>query len=147
MRYFDSTCTWDDLVAGNAFSIERHALRVVQPLEDLGNGNYQLACARNGRYRMFGKLDYPHGFAKWWYLSNMEIHVPSEHTQNGKVYDAEIHLNHFYSIAPHGIDNEVSHQCFDQLSLYPAKFFEESLSDQKMLHVLPDGNGSHFFDS
>jgi len=107
MAYFDSTCTWDDLVAGNAFSIERHALRVVQPLEDLGNGNYQLACARNGRYRMFGKLDYPHGFAKWWYLSNMEIHVPSEHTQNGKVYDAEIHLNHFYSIAPHGIDNEM----------------------------------------
>ena len=109
MRYFDSTCTWDDLVAGNAFSIERHALSVVQPLEDLGNGTYQLACIPIGHERMFGRMDFSDGFSHWWYLSNMEIHVPSEHTQNGKMYDAEIHLNHFYSIAPHGVDNEVRH--------------------------------------
>jgi hypothetical protein len=43
-------------------------------------------------------LDYSKGFPDWWFLSHTEITVPSEHTQEGKYYDAEVHLAHFYSV-------------------------------------------------
>lgn len=45
----------------------------------------------------------------WWYLSHIDFHVPSEHTQEGKRYDAEIQMYHFYSVSDEqaGIGNEV----------------------------------------
>lgn len=45
------------------------------------------------------------GFSDWWYLSHTDIHVPSEHTQEGKRYDAEIQMYHFYSVDH---DNEMA---------------------------------------
>lgn len=108
MAYFDSTCTWDDLVAQNAFSIERYALKVVQPLEDMGNHTYRVACT-NQKLRRFGRIDFSHGFDHWWYLSHMDVHVPSEHQQEGRIYDGELHLFHFYSVSGTvaGVDNQV----------------------------------------
>jgi hypothetical protein len=33
-----------------------------------------------------------------WFLSHIDVHTPSEHTQEGKRYDAELQLQHFYSV-------------------------------------------------
>ena len=41
-----------------------------------------------------------------WYLSHIDIHTPSEHTQEGKRYDAELQMHHFYSVRKE--TNEVS---------------------------------------
>lgn len=96
------------MVETNAFAIERHALKVIQPLEYLGNDTYQLAC-KQGNHRRFGRIDFSHGFHEWWFLSHMELHVPSEHHQNGKIYDGEMHFYHFYSVSGEvaGVDNQV----------------------------------------
>jgi hypothetical protein len=109
MAYYDSTCDWENLKALNAFSIERHALKVNQPIEQLASGDYRLAC-RNASGRRFGRIDFSKGFSEWWLMSHMDIHVPSEHTQEGKRYDGEIHLYHFYSIpgSQSSTNNEVS---------------------------------------
>eukprot|EP00548_Thalassiothrix_antarctica_P017688 CAMPEP_0194195270 /NCGR_PEP_ID=MMETSP0154-20130528/76044_1 /TAXON_ID=1049557 /ORGANISM="Thalassiothrix antarctica, Strain L6-D1" /LENGTH=605 /DNA_ID=CAMNT_0038919785 /DNA_START=218 /DNA_END=2033 /DNA_ORIENTATION=+ len=75
------------------YKIERHALQILQPIDDDGT----LQCDdQNGRN--FPRLDYSKGFPDWWFLSHTEVTVPSEHTQHGKRYDAEVHLSHFYSV-------------------------------------------------
>jgi hypothetical protein len=56
-----------------------------------------------------------------WYLSHIDVHVPSEHTQEGKRYDAEIELFHFYSI---DYDNEMATvsvfmEAYDDAPPYP----------------------------
>jgi hypothetical protein len=50
------------------------------------------------------------GFSQWWHLSHIDIHTPSEHTQDGRRYDAEIHMKHFYSTTADeaGVNNEVA---------------------------------------
>lgn len=40
-----------------------------------------------------------HLLPQWWWLDHTSIHVPSHHTQEGKRYDAEVVLAHFYEIA------------------------------------------------
>ena len=76
----------------NNFKINRHSLQILQPIDEHG----QLQCdSPSGR--MFPRLDYSKGFPDWWFLSHTEVTVPSEHTQGGKHYDAEVHLAHFYS--------------------------------------------------
>jgi len=99
MAYQDGTCDWHDMIMNgfsrdmNNFKIERHALQILQPIDDTGT----LQCNdKNGRN--FPKLDYSKGFPDWWFLSHTEVTVPSEHTQHGKRYDAEVHLSHFYSV-------------------------------------------------
>ena len=97
MKYEDSSCTWQDLIDADAITVERHALRVTQPVDDeLGRmGNLRLDCP--GPPRRFGRIDFSKGFADWWFLSHIDFHVPSEHTQDGKRYSAEAQMYHFYS--------------------------------------------------
>ena len=63
----------------------------MQPLTKDG----QLACENENGNR-YPRADYSKGFPDWFHLAHTEITVPSVHTQEGKRYDAEIHLNHFY---------------------------------------------------
>jgi hypothetical protein len=73
MNFLDSSCTFDELIRLNAFSIERHALQIKQPIE-MSNGAYRVACRKNGQ-SFWGRLDYSKGFSDLWYLSHTDIHV------------------------------------------------------------------------
>lgn len=108
MKYEDSSCTWDMLANQNAFSIERHALKITQPLEPV-DGGQRIACPNTQRGRRFGRIDFSKGFSDWWFLSHIDLKVPSEHYQEGKRYSAEAQMYHFYSISGEaaGVDNEV----------------------------------------
>lgn len=110
MAYHDSTCDFDILQEAKAFTIERYALKIGQPVEDMGGDTYRLACHNGGR--RWGRIDFSKGFSQWWHLSHIDFHVPSEHTQQGQRYDGEIHLYHFYSVSAEeaGVHNEVSRQ-------------------------------------
>jgi hypothetical protein len=70
-----------------SFTIERHSLRTYQPLDWDGNSIYQYAA----------NIDFSMGFPDPWHLLFTDVKVPSEHTQDGKGYDAEIVLVHEYS--------------------------------------------------
>jgi hypothetical protein len=107
MKYEDSYCTLDQLEDSDAFTIERHALRITQPISvfddfrDDKDGvvdGVKLECRVEGRGSRFGRIDYSKGFSQWWHLSHIDIHTPSEHTQDGVRYDGEIQLQHFYSV-------------------------------------------------
>lgn len=109
ISYHDGTCSWDMLKAANAFSIERHALRIGQPLERHADG-YRLNCTLKSGRRLFPRLDFPYGFSSPFFLSHTEIRVPSEHTQDGKRYHAEVQLPHFFSVSAeenNGVPNQV----------------------------------------
>lgn len=67
----------------------------------------RIDCTVPGRGPRFGRLDYSKGFSKWWYLSHIDLKVPSEHYQDGKRYDAEIQIQHFYSDITNGNQNEM----------------------------------------
>lgn len=119
MKYEDSFCSMDQLINADAFTIERHALRISQPIEvyddflqDLDGvpDGVRLMCTKEGRGSRFGRIDFSKGFSHWWHLSHTDIHTPSEHTQEGVRYDAEIQLHHFYSVTADeaGINNEVA---------------------------------------
>jgi hypothetical protein len=58
MSYHDSTCGFDELKRLNAFTIERHTLKVTQPIEDMGDDTYRIGC-RNELGRRWGKIDFP----------------------------------------------------------------------------------------
>jgi Eukaryotic-type carbonic anhydrase len=107
MAYFDSSCTFDQLRSKNSFRVDRHALRVIQPIVLGQNNTYELDCYNEGR--RWGRIDFSKGFSAWWQLSHIDFHVPSEHTQEGKRYDAELQMYHFYSITGEEakINNEV----------------------------------------
>jgi hypothetical protein len=113
MKYYDSSCSWSELERLNAFSIERHALKVVQPVELVGgtSDTWRIMCERNAGAggREFGRIDFSKGFSQWWHLSHLDLHVPSEHTQEGKRYAGEIQLHHFYSVSEEeaGVANQV----------------------------------------
>jgi hypothetical protein len=102
MQYHDSSCTFDMLDDMDAFTIERHGLRISQPFEQLDDGTYRIACRVSGVGGRTGKIDFSRFTSEWWNLAHTEIHVPSEHTQNGKRYDAEIEMAHFYAVATQG---------------------------------------------
>jgi hypothetical protein len=109
MKYRDSSCTVDILRKTGSFVVARHALRIIQPLEDLGGDTYRLAC-KSSIGRRWGRIDFSRGFSQWWLLSHTDLHVPSEHTQHGKRYDGEIQLYHWYAVSGEeaGVHNEVS---------------------------------------
>jgi hypothetical protein len=125
MKYEDSTCTFDRLIETDAFTIERHGLRIAQPIlleasppdSKVGTvtdsyvigvkDTVRIDCPGQRRGPKFGRLDYSKGFSKWWYLSHMDLKVPSEHTQDGKRYDAEIQIQHFYSDITNGNLNDM----------------------------------------
>ena len=110
MKYFEGACKWDDLVDNahsihrNNFLIRRHALQILQPVDDGG----VLQCVDNnllGRInetdhgRVYPRLDVSKGFPKYFLLAHTEISVPSQHTQEGIRYDAEVSMAHFYEEA------------------------------------------------
>ncbi|KAL3922274.1 MAG: hypothetical protein SGILL_002293, partial [Bacillariaceae sp.] len=116
--YEDSFCSWDQLIDADAFTIERHGLRISQPITVYDDFNddtdgvrdgVKLDCRIPGRGSRFGRIDYSKGFSQWWHLSHIDIHTPSEHTQDGVRYDAEIQLQHFYSVTADeaGVNNEM----------------------------------------
>lgn len=114
MKYEDSFCSMEQLVDKDQFTIERFGLRIGQPItvyENIVNDTdgvsdgIKLECRIKGYGSRFGRIDFSKGFSDWWYLSHTDIHVPSEHTQEGKRYDAEIQMYHFYSI---DYDNEMA---------------------------------------
>lgn len=92
MKYEDSFCTEDQLIAADAFTVERHALRVSQPITVFEDQELQIDCENSDGKRRFGRIDFSTGFSQWWYLSHIDFHTPSEHTQEGKRYDGEIQL-------------------------------------------------------
>jgi len=135
MKYEDSFCDLPQLIDADAFTIERHALRISQPIEVYDNftmdldgvpDGVRLMCVKQGRGSRFGRIDFSKGFSHWWHLSHTDIHVPSEHTQEGVRYDAEIQLHHFYSVTPTfaTVNNEVATvsifvQAYDDAAPYP----------------------------
>jgi Eukaryotic-type carbonic anhydrase len=135
MAYYDSSCSWNELKQKNAFVIDRHALRIKQPLQNATNSLAEIACEEQvsvrSRPRQFGRMDFPEGFPDWWLLSHMDFHVPSEHTQDGKRYSGEIQMYHFYSVPSetYGIHNEVSrsrlHTIISSLSKCPIYSFTD----------------------
>lgn len=124
MKYEDSSCSWQHIRSEGAFTIERHALTMRQPFEpvsaqeelehhplaeELGLVGYQLKCFAQGKGRVWGRIDFSKGFNKWWFLSHMDMKIPSEHTQEGKRYSAEVQLHHFYSASRNWVD-EIDNQ-------------------------------------
>lgn len=70
MKYEDSFCTMDQLEDANAFTIERHALRISQPIEVYANvaddtdgipDGVRLKCRKPGRGSRFGRIDFSKG--------------------------------------------------------------------------------------
>lgn len=100
MRYQSGACNWEDIIDNddamhrNGFQIERHALQILTPVDDDGD----LQCFNETLGARYPRLDYSKGFPNWWHLAHTEISVPSEHTQEGKRYDAEVTLAHFYEM-------------------------------------------------
>ena len=73
------------------FTINRHALQMHIP--QLPNGD--IDCIEDGQ-RRYAKADFSKGFPDWFYFQRMDIHVPSQHTQDGTRYAGELVLAHFY---------------------------------------------------
>jgi carbonic anhydrase len=111
MKYHDSACSWDQLIEKNAIFVDRHALRIVQPIvpdtSGASNMTHRLDC--RSRDASWGRIDFSKGFSQWWYLSHIDFKVPSEHTQEGKRYDGELQMYHFYSVSGEeaGVNNEM----------------------------------------
>mmetsp|Transcript_57646 Transcript_57646/g.140799 ORF Transcript_57646/g.140799 Transcript_57646/m.140799 type:complete len:631 (+) Transcript_57646:68-1960(+) len=119
MKYEDSSCSMEELIAEDAFTIERHGLRISQPItvyEDFANDTdglvdgVRLRCRKEGLGARFGRIDFSKGFSQWWHLSHTDIRTPSEHTQEGFRYDAEIQLHHFYSVTKEQTGTETANQ-------------------------------------
>jgi len=56
MKYESGTCNWEHLVDANAITVERHALRISQPVEKVGD-DYELDCYTDGRGRILSRMD------------------------------------------------------------------------------------------
>ncbi|KAG7343367.1 Eukaryotic-type carbonic anhydrase [Nitzschia inconspicua] len=119
MKYEDSTCSMEELVEADAFTIERHALRISQPISVFSDfsqdddglvDGVRLNCRVVGLGSRFGRIDFSKGFSQWWHLSHIDVHVPAEHTQDGRTHDAEIQMKHFYSVTAQeaGVENEMA---------------------------------------
>lgn len=92
MNFEDGTCLWEDM--SGHFEISRHSLQMYIPMRDDGD----IDCANASGERKYPRLDYSKGFPDWWHLDRTDIKVPSEHTQQGKRYAAEVVLSHFYEL-------------------------------------------------
>ena len=92
MRYEDDTCDWSDML--DQFKVERNALELHIP----ATSNGDIDCVDDKGNRQFPRLDYSKGFPDWWWLDHTSVTVPSSHVQEGKQYDGEVVLAHFYEI-------------------------------------------------
>lgn len=106
MQYRDDSCSWDDMK--DQFTIERHALQIHIP--QLSNG--EIDCYEQDKGRRYPRLDYSKGFPDWWWMQRIDIMVPSQHSQQGVLYEAEVNLAHFYELAHD--KNDVSSQVDDR---------------------------------
>jgi hypothetical protein len=98
MQHKPDSCSWEDMVNKNTFEIMRHSLRINIPTTPDG----EVDCIRpTDGERRWPRLDYSKGFPNWWWMSHMDLSVPSQHFQEGKRYAAELTLAHFYEIAHH----------------------------------------------
>lgn len=110
MKYEDGTCDAQQLRDANAYSIERHALKITipyeeydgpgpneEPLEEHYEVGWQPTCTDRGGNHRWPRIDFSKGFPDWWFLSHTDVKIPSEHTQEGKRYSAEVQMYHFYS--------------------------------------------------
>jgi hypothetical protein len=77
MKYEDSFCSFDDLVEKDMFTIERHGLRIGQPIivyddidEDIDGvvDGVRLDCRIPGNGSRFGRIDFSKGFADWYVM-------------------------------------------------------------------------------
>lgn len=87
MHSSKGTCSYD----GVKWSLERHGLRVTQPLDENGQNTCDTPAS----------IDFSMGFPNRWNLVHTDIKVPSEHMQDGKRYAAEVQLAHIYSKKKH----------------------------------------------
>jgi hypothetical protein len=95
MAYRPDSCSWEDMATKDTFQIERHALQIHIPTNDDGD----IDCTRKSdNARRWPRLDYSKGFPDWWWMSRMDVTVPSQHHQEGVQYAAEVTLAHFYEI-------------------------------------------------
>jgi len=78
MNYGSGNCRFD----AYRFEILPHTLRAYQP-------HY---CANQSW------IDFSMGFPNDWHLEFTDISVPSQHSINGKRYDAEVVMSHSYSV-------------------------------------------------
>mmetsp|Transcript_28487 Transcript_28487/g.77135 ORF Transcript_28487/g.77135 Transcript_28487/m.77135 type:complete len:1149 (+) Transcript_28487:390-3836(+) len=92
MNFEDGSCRWEDME--DSFEISKHALQIHTPMRRNGDIN----CANADGERLYPRLDYSKGFPDWWHLDRTDIKTPSEHTQHGKRYAAEVTLAHFYEL-------------------------------------------------
>lgn len=86
MKYEGGTCNWRHLQEANAVTVERHALRISQPLEEDGN-SYQLNCLEQGRGRIFSRLDMSGGKLRDFFFYLFQGHE-QELTYNNVVLQA-----------------------------------------------------------
>lgn len=105
MKHDGGSCTFDRLVETESFTIERHTLKIIQPIE-VGTDVTRLDCPADGG-RKFAKIDFSNGFPFPWFLSHTDFKVPSEHTQNGVRFSAEVQMAHWYSEPNPSVGNEV----------------------------------------
>jgi hypothetical protein len=108
IKYERGTCDWYDFQ--DQFEIMRHALRFSVPLRTNGD----VDCEKDGK-RAYPRTDYSKGFPNWWWLDHVDIQVPSNHVQEGKRYDAEVILAHFYEFGHE--KNQVRTDCSRDESL------------------------------
>lgn len=75
MEYVDGTCTYDRLRSTESFVVDRHALRIVQPVVWANRrGEYVLNC-RDDTTSRFGRIDFAHGFSNWCKCIVAVVHV------------------------------------------------------------------------
>ena len=75
MKYEDSFCSLEELIDTDAFTIERHGLRIQQPItvyddyaDDIDGvvDGVRLNCRIPGNGSRFGRIDFSKGFSDWY---------------------------------------------------------------------------------
>jgi hypothetical protein len=79
MRYWASECDFADM----KFEVMAHTLRVYRP---------RRKCP--GRFQP--QLDFSRGFPAPWRYAFTDISIPSQHTMEGRRFDAEVIMSHAY---------------------------------------------------
>ncbi|GKY97302.1 hypothetical protein MPSEU_000688600 [Mayamaea pseudoterrestris] len=134
MKTYDSSCNFSELVKYDAFTVERHALQVRQPMVEYEENKFHVACEMGrAKTHRWGRIDFSRGYPEWWFLSHIDFHVPSEHTLEGTRFDAEMQMQHFYSTANSstGLDNEMA-----TVAIFLQVFNETDSHDYYMLNKI-----------
>ena len=75
----------------STFRINEDVLQIVHPVDQQG----RLQCTGSGGLPRLQFAVTPSDDSEFWYLSHSEITVPSQHSDHGMQYDAEIQLSHY----------------------------------------------------